>query len=160
MVLLAAYEVIAWNPLAAALLEDLSALSRRERCLPRRVFLAPERLYGLVEVDEFACTAANRLRATAARYPDDPEIRTLVADLLAGSERFAQLWASHDVAVESVFRKTFRRPVAGTLVVDCDVIADRDQEVVLTPPRRARRRRKRCACCPCSAPSASVSLDR
>lgn len=131
----ATYEVLAWNPLAAALLEDFSALSREERSLPRRVFLAHGRgrLYGLVEAEAFARAMANRLRVTAAKYPDDPEVRTLVADLLAGSERFAALWASHDVVAESTFSKTFEHPVVGTVPVDCDVlgISDRDQEVVL-----------------------------
>ncbi|WP_406635662.1 helix-turn-helix transcriptional regulator [Amycolatopsis sp. WGS_07] len=131
----ATYEVLAWNPLAAALLEDFSALSREERSLPRRVFLArgQARLYGLVEAEAFAGAMAHRLRVTAAKYPDDPEVRTLVADLLAGSERFAALWASHDVVAESTFRKTFEHPVVGTVQVDCDVlgISDRDQEVVL-----------------------------
>lgn len=131
----ATYEVLAWNPLAAALLEDFSALSREERSLPRRVFLAHGRgrLYGLVEAEAFARAMANRLRVTAAKYPDDPEVRTLVADLLAGSERFAALWASHDVVAESTFSKTFEHPVVGTVTVDCDVlgISDRDQEVVL-----------------------------
>ncbi|MFD2469148.1 helix-turn-helix transcriptional regulator [Amycolatopsis silviterrae] len=133
----ATYEVLAWNPLAAALLEDFSALSREERSLPRRVFLAPEhgraRLYGLVEAEAFARVMANRLRASSAKYPEDPEVRTLVADLLAGSEKFAELWATHDVVAESTFSKTFEHPVVGTVTVDCDVlgIADRDQEVVL-----------------------------
>lgn len=133
----ATYEVLAWNPLAAALLEDFSALSREERSLPRRVFLAPEpgraRLYGLVEAEAFARAMATRLRVTAAKYPDDPEVRTLVADLLAGSGEFGALWASHDVVAESTFSKTFEHPVVGTVQVDCDVlgISDRDQEVVL-----------------------------
>lgn len=131
----ATYEVLAWNPLAAALMEDFSALSREERSLPRRVFLerGRSRLYGLVEAEAFARAMANRLRVTAAKYPDDPEVRTLVADLLAGSERFAALWAAHDVVAESTFSKTFEHPAVGTVTVDCDVlaIADRDQEVVL-----------------------------
>lgn len=135
IVLSATYEVLAWNPLAAALLEDFSALSREERSLPRRVFLprGRDRLYGLVEAEAFARAMANRLRVTAAKYPDDPEVRTLVADLLAGSERFAALWASHDVVAASTFSKTFEHPVVGTVCVDCDVlgISDRDQEVVL-----------------------------
>ncbi|GIF13954.1 helix-turn-helix transcriptional regulator [Actinoplanes teichomyceticus] len=133
----ASYEVLAWNDLAAALMEDFSALPRRDRNLVRRVFLGPQepqkRLYGVSDADAFARTAANRLRATAARYPDDPEVRALVADLLAGSEQFRELWAAHDIRSEPTLRKTFRHPLVGPVTVDCDVLdlSDRDQRVVI-----------------------------
>ncbi|MBM0231023.1 helix-turn-helix domain-containing protein [Micromonospora sp. STR1_7] len=133
----AAYEVIAWNDLAAALMEDFSALPRRHRNLVRRVFLGPHpqgrRLYGVSDANAFARTSARRLRATAARYPDDPEVTELVGDLLAGSEDFAQLWASHDVGAEPTLCKTFQHPLVGPVTVNCDVldITDRDQQVVI-----------------------------
>jgi transcriptional regulator with XRE-family HTH domain len=142
----ATYEVIAWNDLAAALMEDFSALPRRERNLLRRAFLLPHpdgrRLYGVSDVDAFARTAAQNLRATAARYPDDPEVTGLVRELRAGSEEFARLWASHDVAAEPTLCKTFQHPVVGAVTVNCDAldIADRDQRVVIytaTPGSRS-----------------------
>ncbi|UQU63302.1 helix-turn-helix transcriptional regulator [Couchioplanes caeruleus] len=137
IVVSATYEVIAWNDLAAALMEDFSAVSRRERNLVRRVFLGPHRdgrrLYGLSDADMFARHSARRLRATAARYPGDPEVTGLVDDLLAGSAEFARLWASHDVSDEPALRKTFQHPLVGPVTVNCDVldIADRDQRVVI-----------------------------
>lgn len=138
----ATYEVLAWNPLAAALMEDFSALPPRERNLLRKVFLGPqgpgERLYGVSDVDTFARCSAQQLRATAARYPDDPEVRALVAELRAGSEEFAGLWDSHDVRTQRSLRKTFPHTGVGPVTVDCDVldITDRDQRVVLytAPP--------------------------
>jgi transcriptional regulator with XRE-family HTH domain len=136
-VMSATLEVIAWNDLAAALMEDFSAVPRRERNFVRRVFLGPhrngQRLYGVSDADEFARSSAQRLRAAAARYPDDPELAELVADLRAGSEEFAQLWASHDVSDETTLRKTFRHPLVGPVTVNCDVldIADRDQRLVI-----------------------------
>jgi transcriptional regulator with XRE-family HTH domain len=137
LVLSATYEVIAWNDLAAALMEDFSALPRRDRNLLRRAFLGPRPdgrlLYGLTDGTPFAHSAARDLRAAAARYPDDPEVRDLVGELLAGSEEFARLWASHDVAATPTLCKTFRHPLVGPVTVDCDVldITDRDQRVVL-----------------------------
>ncbi|GAA1928553.1 helix-turn-helix transcriptional regulator [Streptantibioticus ferralitis] len=133
----ATYEVIAWNDLAAALMEDFSALSRRDRNLVRRVFLGPhrqgQRLYGLSDVDAFARTSAQHLRAIAARYPDDPEVAELVGELLAGSKEFTRLWASHDVCAELTLCKTFQHPLVGPVTVNCDVldITDRDQRVVI-----------------------------
>ncbi len=136
-VISASYEIIAWNDLAAALMEDFSGLPRRDRSLVRRMFLGPHKdgqvLYGVSDADDFARHSAQRLRATAARYPDDPEVAELVRDLLAGSDHFRELWASHDVSDEPTLRKTFQHPVVGPVTVNCDVldIADRDQRVVI-----------------------------
>ncbi|MDT0309221.1 helix-turn-helix transcriptional regulator [Streptomyces sp. DSM 44917] len=133
----ATLEVLAWNDLAAALMEDFSALPPRDRNLVRRAFLGPHasgrRLYGVSDAEEFARVAAQRLRAASARYPDDPGVTGLVDELLAGSEEFRRLWASHDVVAEPTLRKTFRHPVVGPVTVNCDGlhIADRDQQVVI-----------------------------
>ncbi|RYJ25217.1 XRE-family transcriptional regulator, Her1 [Streptomyces sp. L-9-10] len=133
----ATYEVIAWNDLAAALMEDFSAVSRRDRNLVRRTFLDPsprgQRLYGVSDVDAFARASAQQLRAVAARYPGDPEVTGLVDELLAGSEEFTRLWGSHDVSAEPTPRKTFQHPLVGPVTVDCDTldITDRDQRVVI-----------------------------
>ncbi|MEU0027196.1 helix-turn-helix transcriptional regulator [Streptomyces sp. NPDC006335] len=137
IVISATYEVIAWNDLAAALMEDFSALPRRDRNLVRRAFLGPHpegrRLYGVSDGEEFAVSAVQQLRAASARYPGDAELTGLVAELLDGSEEFARLWAAHDVTARPTLCKTFDHPVVGPVAVNCDVldIADRDQRVVI-----------------------------
>ncbi|MER5795002.1 helix-turn-helix transcriptional regulator [Streptomyces sp. NPDC001980] len=142
----ATFEVLAWNDLAAALMEDFSALPPRDRNLMRRAFLTPRpagsRLYGVSDVDAFARHSAQRLRAAAGRHPDAPEVTGLVAELLAGSEEFRRLWESHDVSAEPTLVKTFRHPVVGPVTVNCDAldITDRDQQVVIytaTPGSRS-----------------------
>ncbi len=139
IVVSATHEVLAWNDLACALMEDFSALPRRDRNLLRRVFLGPKgpdgrRLYGVSDVDEFARTSAQQLRAAAARYPDDPEVAGLVDELLSGSEEFT------DAVGVARRRRPGRRCVrrsrirwSGRSSVNCDVldIADRDQQVVI-----------------------------
>ncbi|WSS10464.1 hypothetical protein OG320_21230 [Microbispora sp. NBC_01189] len=101
------------------------------------MFLGPHRegrrLYGVSDSDAFARRAARRLRAAAARYPDAPEVTGLVDELLAGSPEFAALWASHEVEGPHTLCKTFRHPMVGPVVVNCDTldIADRDQQVVI-----------------------------
>ncbi|WP_204048024.1 helix-turn-helix transcriptional regulator [Microbispora siamensis] len=133
----ATLEVLAWNELAAALMEDFSALPRRDRNLVRRAFLGPRhggrRLYGVSDADDFARHAARRLRAAAARYPDSPEVTGLVDELLAKSPEFARLWAAHEVAAGPTLCKTFQHPLVGPITVNCDAldIIDRDQQVVI-----------------------------
>ncbi|MGP2439165.1 helix-turn-helix transcriptional regulator [Streptomyces sp. JW3] len=137
LVLSATYEVIAWNDLAAALLEDFSAVPRPERNLVRRAFLGPadgsRERYSLSDPEAFSHAAARHLRAVSARYPDDPEVAALVDDLLAGSPEFARLWADHEVRAIPTLRKTINHPLVGPVTVNCDVldITDHDQHVVL-----------------------------
>lgn len=142
IVISATYEVIAWNALAAALMEDFSALSRRDRNLLRRAFLGPHRhgrrLYGVPDADAFTRTSGQHLRAAAARYPTDPEVTGLVKELLADSAEFARIRAAHDIIARPTPCKTFVHPLVDPVSVNCDVldIADRDQQVIIytAPP--------------------------
>lgn len=134
IVLSATGEIIAWNALAAALMEDFSVRSRTERNLLRRAFLSgDEHVYSVVDGEQFARTAVNHLRATAARYPDDPETQELIADLLAGSPEFAELWAAREVAAMPTLCKSFQHPMVGLVTVNCDALAipDCDQQVII-----------------------------
>jgi len=137
IVLSATFEVLAWNDLAAALMEDFADLSPDGRNLARRAFLAPDvtagGLFGVSDVAEFRHHVVMRLRTTAARYPDDPAVARLVGDLRAGSADFARLWERHDVHAAPTLRKTFHHRVVGDVTVDCDALLldDRDQHLVL-----------------------------
>jgi hypothetical protein len=137
IVVSATYEVLAWNGLACALMEDFSALSVRDRNLARRAFLGPpvrgRRLYGVSDADEFARTCALHLRAAAVRYPSDPGTIALINELRSGSVEFELLWETRDVISQSTQCKTFHHPIVGQVSVNCDVldIADRDQRVVI-----------------------------
>ncbi len=73
------------------------------------------------------------VRANLDFYPDSPEVAGLVDELLAGSEEFARLWSSGDIAAPRSLRKTFQHPMVGPVTVNCDVldVADRDQHVVI-----------------------------
>jgi transcriptional regulator with XRE-family HTH domain len=133
----AAFEVLAWNDLAAALMEDFAALAPHDRNLARRAFLQPPSdaapLYGVSDATEFRQHVVMQLRSTVARYPSDPVIAELVDELRAGSPEFTRLWERHDVQVAPMLTKTFRHPVVGEVTVDCDTLtlADRDQHLVL-----------------------------
>ncbi|MFC8074542.1 helix-turn-helix transcriptional regulator [Streptomyces sp. NPDC057307] len=138
----AAFEVLAWNDLAAALMENFAELTPEDRNLARRAFLAPARagapLYGVSDTTEFRHHVVMGLRSTLARYPSDPEVTGLVDELRDGSPEFARLWERHDVHAAPMLTKTFRHPVVGEITVDCDSLAltDSDQHLVLysAPP--------------------------
>jgi len=133
----AAFEVLAWNDLAAALMEDFAGLAPDDRNLARRAFLGPASpgttLYGISDAAEFRLHVVMELRATLARYPTDPAVTKLVDELRGGSPEFARLWGRHDVQGAPMLTKTFRHPVVGEITVDCDSLAltDRDQHLVL-----------------------------
>ncbi|TDU88243.1 helix-turn-helix protein [Kribbella voronezhensis] len=134
LVLDAKYDVLAWNPLAAALITDFSALRPRERNLLRLRFLgATTQRFGAAATEQFAREAAADLRAATAKYPADRSMGALVQDLLAGSEEFAELWARHEVGTQQRMCQTIHHPVVGRIDVTCEilVIPERDQRVVL-----------------------------
>lgn len=136
-VMSADFEVLAWNSLAAALMEDFSALPSRGRNLARRAFLdwpgQDQRAYRVSDSDDFARSAVTGLRRAAARYPHDPVLTELIADLLAGSDEFAALWSTGDIPAERTLRKTLQHRLVGPITVNCDAldIADRDQRVIV-----------------------------
>ncbi|MCI0386060.1 helix-turn-helix transcriptional regulator [Streptomyces sp. CNQ085] len=142
LVMSATFEVLAWNDLAAALMENFAGLTPEDRNLARRAFLGPERpdtaLYGISDAAEFRRQVVMELRATLARYPTDPAVTGLVDELRDASPEFARLWERHDVQAAPMLTKTFRHPVVGEITVDCDslTLTDRDQHLVLysAPP--------------------------
>ncbi|WP_067496735.1 helix-turn-helix transcriptional regulator [Actinoplanes sp. TFC3] len=142
IVISATFEVLAWNDLAAALMENFAERTPEDRNLARKAFLHPVRpehpIYGISDATEFRHHVVMKLRATLARYPTDPAVTGLVEELIAGSTDFARLWQRHDVQPAPVLTKTFHHPVVGEVTVDCDSldITDTDQHLVLytAPP--------------------------
>ncbi|MET9290631.1 helix-turn-helix transcriptional regulator [Streptomyces sp. NPDC003077] len=138
----AAFEVLAWNDLAAALMEDFAQLAPEDRNLARRAFPGPEHsdtpLYGISDAAEFRHQVVMKLHATLARYPTDPAVTGLVDELRDTSPDFARLWERRDVQPAPMLTKTFRHPAVGDVTVDCDTLTltDRDQHLVLysAPP--------------------------
>ncbi|WP_393075913.1 helix-turn-helix transcriptional regulator [Streptomyces sp. LN704] len=141
LVVNARYDVIAWNPLATALFEDFSAVPPARRNLIHRHFLHPDpagRHYGMTGAEEFGRLAVGQLRAAAGRYPDDPQIATMVTTLREHSAEFAELWDHHHVESGAHHRKTMHHPLVGTLQLNCDTLAvpQRDQYLVCLTAER------------------------
>jgi transcriptional regulator with XRE-family HTH domain len=145
IVLSATFEVLAWNDLAAALMEDFSLLVPRDRNLARKTFLnggqQSEAIYGISDEAAFREGVVTQLRSAQAVYPSDPSVRDLIDDLRSGSAEFEQRWERHDVQTPPPLQKTFRHTPAGPITVNCDSLAitERDQHLVLyTAPAGSR----------------------
>ncbi len=120
----AAWNLIAWNPLWAALTGDPSTLTGRDRNVLWRHFTGqPARVVRTAEDEaRFERSSVGDLRSATARYPDDASLRQLVADLQTASPRFASLWQTGVVGTHRESHKTFDHPDVGLVTVDCDVL--------------------------------------
>ncbi|MFE4454221.1 helix-turn-helix domain-containing protein [Streptomyces sp. NPDC056796] len=127
-------DVIAWNPLAAALVTDFSAVPEKHRNYVRILFTDPAMRTLYADWKGVARTSVAQLRMEAAKYPDDPRLTSLVGELSVQDTDFRQWWAAHHVATLSVGTKVLHHPVAGELSLDWDTLTastDPDQQLVV-----------------------------
>ncbi|TDW88333.1 helix-turn-helix protein [Kribbella pratensis] len=121
----AAWTMIAWNPMFAALIGDPSPLQGRWRNIVYRHFVEPgDRVVMTPEQQQnFRNAMVTDLRASLARYPRDADLRALIEELRAGYDDFAQRWDQPVVGFHQSERKTIRHPEVGTFDIDCDILA-------------------------------------
>ncbi|WP_134010653.1 helix-turn-helix transcriptional regulator [Kribbella sp. VKM Ac-2566] len=105
-------ETTAWHGL------ERNALWRNFVGAGTRVAHSPE------EKAELLAGQVADLRRTAARYPADRQLRTLVRELAANSPHFADLWARDEPEPHSEpsKRKVVDHPAVGAIALDCDVL--------------------------------------
>lgn len=130
------WQLVWWNRGWAALLGDPSASPPRLRNFARDRFpveAGPAHLaqWPVTETDSDTTDAAvvSDLRRATGRFPRDGRLAALIRDLNAGSRRFAELWATGEVAVHREDHKTIDHPSVGPVTVDCDVLTDGDSEL-------------------------------
>jgi transcriptional regulator with XRE-family HTH domain len=127
--------VLAWNPMAAALLVDFSKIPVHQRNYIRLLFTHPTmlKLYSN-NWENVARFAVSLLRMEAANSPEDPRLTSLVGELSMHSQQFREWWAAHDVATKVTGTRVFHHPVAGVLSLQWEVLvstSDRSQELVV-----------------------------
>jgi hypothetical protein len=118
----AAWNQLLANPLYTALMgerhgSDLNGVRRNFLNPNERVRHTPE------SRDALQAALVADLRRTAGRYPDDLDLRSLIADLRRHSPRFTALWESGAVWQHESARKTIDHPDVGALALDCDVLS-------------------------------------
>ncbi|GAA2491248.1 helix-turn-helix transcriptional regulator [Streptomyces longisporus] len=129
----AAMTLLLANPMYAALMGDPSGLRGFERNGVWRNFLGfPSRVrHTPKEWSAFQVGMVSELRTTAARYPADLQLRRLITELRAKSERFAELWDAGVVGRLTASRKTVEHPQVGVLTLDCDLLRVEENDLHL-----------------------------
>ncbi|WP_316745368.1 helix-turn-helix transcriptional regulator [Streptomyces sp. MK7] len=117
----AAWNQLLANPLYTALMgewhgDDRNGVWRNFLTPDHRVRQTPESRGAL------QASLVADLRRTAARYPDDPSLKTLIAELRRHSADFETLWESGAVGEHQAARKTVDHPSVGALTLDCDIL--------------------------------------
>lgn len=120
----AAWDLLWWNPLWAALTGDPSDRQGVERNVAWRHFMEPP---GVIDFDdqhaeEFSSDLVADLREASGRYPKDPALASLVSRLRAGSTNFQQRWSDAHVARHRSSTKTATATQVGPITIDCDVL--------------------------------------
>lgn len=135
------WQLVWWNRVWVALLGDPATSPSRRRNFARDMFpvdAGPARLalWPVTEADRDITDAAvaSDLRRATGRFPQDNRLAALIRDLNAGNRRFAELWATGEVASHREDHKTIGHPSVGPLTVDCDVLTDGDSELMSAVP--------------------------
>lgn len=127
-------EVLAMNPLAAALLADLPSRPDGERSLIRWAFLDAEARRRYVDWEAVAASMVGTLRLDAGRHPGDPLLDRLVRELSEQSEQFRTWWSDHRVIERRDGIKRLDHPRVGRLDIRyeaLDVTGAEDQTVFI-----------------------------
>jgi len=106
-------DILASNRLGRALFAEIHALQPPN--FARYVFLGKGATQLYRDWEDAAQQTVSLLRAEAGRVPRDRALSDLVGELSTGSQRFAELWASHDVREHRTGVKLMRHPVVGDL---------------------------------------------
>ena len=120
----AAWDLLWWNPLWAALTGDPSALHGLDRNVAWRHFVKAS---GLIDFDahhaeEFSSDLVADLREATGRYPLDAGLKTLISRLRTESPDFRRRWSEAHIARHRSSAKTATSTPVGPIAIDCDVL--------------------------------------
>ncbi|MEU9039010.1 helix-turn-helix transcriptional regulator [Streptomyces sp. NPDC048352] len=126
-------DILAWNPLFAALVTDFAALPPQRRNKAWLVFLDPVTRGRFVNWETKARDLVAFLRFDLARHPHDARAAALIAELTERSPEFGPLWRAQEVAGKTHGGYHLRHPLAGEFTLDYESLSlpdDPDQTLV------------------------------
>ncbi|MCI0143024.1 helix-turn-helix transcriptional regulator [Arthrobacter bambusae] len=113
-------DIVAANSLCFALYAGVLEPETLPVNLARFVFLDPRSHDFFVKWDSIADDLASSLRVRSGKSPTDSALKSLVGELITGSQDFATRWARHDVRFHRTARKVLRNPVVGEIELTGD----------------------------------------
>ncbi|GAB3421529.1 helix-turn-helix transcriptional regulator [Flindersiella endophytica] len=125
-------DTVAWNRLACLAFIDFEQLTPKERHWGRMMFLDGIPRERFADWNAKARETVGYLRLIAGRYPDAPELTSVIGELSVKSEEFRRLWADHTVREKTHGRKVLRNPLVGELTLDYESLALPDDQVIIT----------------------------
>jgi transcriptional regulator with XRE-family HTH domain len=134
MVMTPTHDILAWNPLAAALMIDFSEVPERERNFLRLIFTDPRMRALYPDWEGLARSVVSYIRMEAARKPDDPRLAELVGDLSIRDPQFRRWWAGTHVASKRRGTRSYNHPVVGEITLEWDALtsdAEPDQQIII-----------------------------
>jgi len=122
----ATWTLVDANPHYDALMGDTTGWSGIERNALWRHLVGPgsRAVHTPAEHAEFVTGLVGDLRRTAGRYPEDPRLARLVAELRGLSPEFVRLWETGDVAPApgQGRHKVIDHPAVGRIALECDTL--------------------------------------
>ena len=115
-------DVLATNPLAAALYAPVFADPARPANLARFTFLNPQARTFWGDWARVADDTVAMLRTEAGRDPFDKGLTDLVGELSTRSDGFRVRWGAHNVGLHRTGRKYLHHPVVGDLHLSYEVM--------------------------------------
>ena len=113
-------DILAWNPMAAALYTDFGQLPAARRNYLRLLFTDPVVRGMHREWEHDARDAVAALRMETVKDPGDPGLAQLVGELSVQDPDFRAWWAGHHVNSASYGTKHYQHRTVGRLTLDCD----------------------------------------
>ena len=106
----AAWNIVAWNEAAAAVLIDYATLRPEERNVLRLVFCHPRIRSKMPDWEGTARFVTASFRAEVTRAGASESVQALVEELSRTSPEFAAMWSEHDVRSHGEGRKFVQPP--------------------------------------------------
>jgi transcriptional regulator with XRE-family HTH domain len=113
-----AWDIVAWNAAAAAVLCDYGALPPEERNVLRLYFLDPHMRAALPDWEQSARGMLASFRVDVARSGSSPRAEAVIEELQRLSPEFRAFWAEHDARLFGEGVKHFDHPTAGPLELE------------------------------------------
>ncbi len=119
----ATWDIVAWNKAAAAVLTDYSTLPEGQRNVLRLIFRDSRVRAAQSDWQSVARFVVASFRADVARAGATQSVQSLVDELCATSQEFAEMWRDNNVQSHGDGNKILHHPVAGPLAMEFSTFA-------------------------------------